>query len=73
MERPIDSLSSSSRILNPDRRMFLKTAALSGCAALITGIPLTTYVISPALKKSSTKQLNSVLMYKFKTLRKEAK
>jgi len=53
--------------------MFLKTAALSGCAALITGIPLTTYVISPALKKSSTKQLNSVLMYKFKTLRKEAK
>jgi len=50
--------SPSAKILSPDRRMFLKTAALFGCAALVTGIPLGTYVISPALKKSANKWID---------------
>ncbi len=52
------NMASSDRNLKPSRRMFLKTAALSGCAALVTGIPLTTYVISPALKKSANKWID---------------
>lgn len=52
------NLSSCDQILSPSRRMFLKTAALSGCAALVTGIPLTAYVISPALKKSANKWID---------------
>lgn len=34
------------------RRQFLKTAVLTGCTALITGVPLATYAIFPALKDS---------------------
>jgi Rieske Fe-S protein len=33
------------------RRIFLKTAVLTGCAALVTGVPLATYAIFPSLKE----------------------
>ena len=33
------------------RRKFLKTAILTGCTALVTGIPLATYAILPSLKQ----------------------
>ena len=33
------------------RRKFLKTAVLTGCTALVTGIPLATYAILPSLKQ----------------------
>lgn len=33
------------------RRVFLKTAILAGCTALIPGVPLATYTIFPSLKK----------------------
>lgn len=35
-----------------DRRGFLKMAALTGAAAIITGIPISKYVIAPSLGKS---------------------
>ena len=41
-----------------DRRGFLVTAALSGCAALLTGIPLATYVIKPTLKRGAGKWID---------------
>ena len=37
--------------VNPDRRAFIKTAALVGGAAVVTGVPLASYFIAPALKK----------------------
>ena len=39
--------------LDTNRRGFIKTAALTGCAAFLTGIPLATYVIKPVLQKSA--------------------
>ena len=44
--------------LYTDRRDFIKTAALTGCAAFLTGIPLATYVIKPVLKKSAGKWID---------------
>ncbi|MCP4368652.1 MAG: ubiquinol-cytochrome c reductase iron-sulfur subunit [Deltaproteobacteria bacterium] len=41
--------------IDQNRRAFIKTAALVGGAIFLTGAPLTTYVISPALKKGSGK------------------
>jgi len=41
--------------IDQNRRAFIKTAALVGGAIVLTGIPLATYVISPALKKGSGK------------------
>ena len=46
---------SSQNSLKTERRFFLKTAALFGGCALITGIPLASFVISPALKKGTGK------------------
>jgi Rieske Fe-S protein len=43
------------REINHDRRTFIRTAALTGCAAMVTGIPLATYVIAPAAKKGTGK------------------
>ena len=48
----------NNRLLNTDRRDFIKTAALTGCAAFLTGIPLATYVIKPVLKKSAGKWID---------------
>lgn len=36
-----------------DRRSFLKTAALTGFATLITGVPLASYLVAPALQKGT--------------------
>ena len=44
--------------LRNGRRTFLKTATLSGCAALVAGIPLATYFISPALKAGADKWID---------------
>jgi menaquinol-cytochrome c reductase iron-sulfur subunit len=41
--------------LNPDRRAFIKTAALIGGAAVVTGVPLASYFIAPALSKGTGK------------------
>jgi len=38
-----------------ERRGFIKTAALFGFAVTLTGIPLASYVIAPALKKGTGK------------------
>ena len=39
--------------VDPNRRSFIKTAALTGVAALVTGVPLASYVISPSLNKGT--------------------
>ncbi len=44
--------------VNPNRRAFIKTAALAGGAAVVTGVPLASYFIAPALKKGSSKWVN---------------
>ena len=38
-----------------NRRAFIKTTVLCSGAAILTGIPLATYFISPALKKGTGK------------------
>ena len=52
MNKPQHSPQSS---LNAERRSFLKTAALFGGCTFLTGIPLISFVISPALKKGTGK------------------
>jgi len=52
------NISPKNERLNTNRRDFIKTAALTGCAALMTGIPLAAYVITPALKKSTGKWID---------------
>ena len=39
-------------VLNVDRRMLLKTAILAGGTCLVTGLPLISYAIAPALRKT---------------------
>ena len=41
--------------ISSDRRAFMKTATLCGGAAILTGIPLATYFIAPAIKKGTGK------------------
>jgi Rieske Fe-S protein len=36
---------------NPERRTFLKTAALAGAVAVVSGVPLLSYVVAPALER----------------------
>ena len=43
---------------NPSRRSFIKTAALTGVAALVTGVPLVSYVISPSFNKGTGKWID---------------
>ena len=43
---------------NPGRRAFLKTSVLTGVAAALTGVPLLSYVIAPALKKGTGKWID---------------
>ena len=40
------------RIVDTDRRMLLKAAAVAGTTCLVAGIPLVSYAIAPALRKS---------------------
>jgi Rieske Fe-S protein len=42
----------------PSRRSFIKTAALTGVAALVTGVPLASYVIAPSLHKGTGKWID---------------
>jgi hypothetical protein len=44
--------------ISSDRRAFIKTATLCGGAAILTGIPLATYFIAPAMKKGTGKWLD---------------
>ena len=44
--------------MNPRRRAFLKTSVLTGVAAALTGVPLLSYVIAPALKKGTGKWID---------------
>jgi Rieske Fe-S protein len=41
--------------ISSDRRAFFKTAALCGGVVILTGIPLASYFIAPALKKGTGK------------------
>jgi Rieske Fe-S protein len=41
-----------------ERRGFLKMMTLAGAATVITGVPLATYFISPALNKGTAKWVN---------------
>ena len=41
--------------INSGRRFFIKTAALAGSSVILTGVPLVSYVIAPALKKGTGK------------------
>ena len=41
--------------LHTERRAFIKTTILGGGAAMLTGIPLVSYFIAPALKKAAGK------------------
>jgi hypothetical protein len=45
-------------VTNPGRRAFLKTSVLTGVAAALTGVPLLSYVIAPALKKGTGKWID---------------
>ena len=42
----------------PGRRAFIKTAVLAGAAVALTGVPLLTYVVAPALKKGTTRWID---------------
>ena len=44
--------------VTPNRRVFIKTAALTGVAALVTGVPLASYLISPSLDKGTGKWID---------------
>jgi len=44
--------------INAERRNFIKTAALTGVAAVVTSVPLATYLIAPSLKKGTGKWLD---------------
>ena len=44
--------------INPERRTFIKTIALTGVAAVVTGVPLVSYVIAPSLKKGTGKWID---------------
>ena len=46
---------SQNEILHSERRAFIKTTILGSGAALLTGIPLVSYFIAPALKKAAGK------------------
>jgi len=45
-------------VTNPGRRTFLKTSFLAGTAVVLTGVPLLSYVIAPALKKGTGKWID---------------
>jgi len=45
-------------VTSPGRRAFLKTSVLTGIAAVLTGVPLLSYVIAPALKKGTGKWID---------------
>jgi Rieske Fe-S protein len=49
------SLEKQSEKIDSDRRSLLKAGALTCGAIALTGIPLTVYVVSPALKKATGK------------------
>jgi Rieske Fe-S protein len=44
--------------INTERRTFIKTAALTSVAAVITAVPLASYLIAPSLKKGTGKWLD---------------
>jgi len=44
--------------INLGRRAFVKTGALVGVAAAVTGVPLLSYIIAPALNKGAAKWIN---------------
>jgi len=51
----IKTNNSIKRNVDPDRRAFIKTAALAGGTAATLGIPLASYFIAPALSKGTGK------------------
>lgn len=53
-----DSIKANNNKLHSSRRTFIKTAALTGVAALVTGVPLASYVIAPSLNKGTGKWID---------------
>jgi Rieske Fe-S protein len=51
----IANVNSTVEPIKADRRTFLRTATLIGCASFLTGIPLISYLIAPAMKKGTGK------------------
>ncbi|NIP28048.1 MAG: twin-arginine translocation signal domain-containing protein, partial [Phycisphaerae bacterium] len=45
MSQNTDAIKANNNKLNSSRRTFIKTAAMTGVAALVTGVPLASYVI----------------------------
>jgi Rieske Fe-S protein len=45
-------------VTSPGRRAFIKTSVLTGVAAALTGVPLLSYFIAPALKKGTGKWID---------------
>ena len=58
MTQNTDSLKANNNKLSSSRRTFIKTAALTGVAALVTGVPLASYVIAPSLNKGTGKWID---------------
>jgi menaquinol-cytochrome c reductase iron-sulfur subunit len=53
-----DSIKANNNKLNSSRRTFIKTAALTGVAALVTGVPLASYIVAPSLNKGTGKWID---------------
>ena len=49
------NVNSTVESIKADRRTFLRTATLIGCTSFLTGIPLISYLIAPAMKKGTGK------------------
>ncbi|MFC1799104.1 ubiquinol-cytochrome c reductase iron-sulfur subunit [Thermodesulfobacteriota bacterium] len=43
---------------NLNRRAFIQTAALTGCATILVGIPIASYVLAPAAQKGTGKWID---------------
>lgn len=55
---PFEEESRADQSACPGRRRFIKTAALTGAAMALTGVPLLTYVVAPALEKGTAKWID---------------
>jgi Rieske Fe-S protein len=55
---PKEAFTETGEGICPGRRAFLKTSVLTGTAALLTGIPLLSYIIAPAFTKGTGKWID---------------
>lgn len=55
---PNEACTDMGKRICPGRRAFLKMSVITGTAAILTGVPLLSYVIAPALKKGTGKWID---------------